>query len=69
MMDANILLPPTMTPLTGIEFNKRLPCGEVERARRVREQIHKTVHVQGLTFVRGTCLVTTCHSQISTNTC
>ncbi|CAH1795101.1 unnamed protein product [Owenia fusiformis] len=33
-MDASILLPPTGTPLTGIEFSKRLPCGEVERARR-----------------------------------
>ena len=29
------MLPPTGTPLTGIDFNKRLPCGEVERARRV----------------------------------
>jgi protein CLEC16A len=29
MMDSNILLPPTGTPMTGIEFNKRLPCGEV----------------------------------------
>ena len=28
-MDANILLEPTGTPLTGIDFNKRLPCGEV----------------------------------------
>ncbi|KAK0169864.1 hypothetical protein PV328_010499 [Microctonus aethiopoides] len=34
MMDSNILLPPTGTPMTGIEFRKRLPCGEVERARR-----------------------------------
>ncbi|XP_059165361.1 protein CLEC16A-like isoform X2 [Physella acuta] len=34
MQDASILLPPTGTPLTGIDFNKRLPCGEVERARR-----------------------------------
>lgn len=34
MMDSNILLPPTGTPLTGIAFGKRLPCGEVERARR-----------------------------------
>ncbi|XP_021374464.1 protein CLEC16A-like [Mizuhopecten yessoensis] len=34
MMDASILLPPTGTPLTGIGFNKRLPCGEMERARR-----------------------------------
>ncbi|KZC13734.1 Protein CLEC16A [Dufourea novaeangliae] len=33
-MDSNILLPPTGTPMTGIEFTKRLPCGEVERARR-----------------------------------
>lgn len=29
MMDSNILLPPTGTPMTGIEFTKRLPCGEV----------------------------------------
>nr|KAF7422016.1 hypothetical protein H0235_009852 [Vespula pensylvanica] len=34
MMDSNILLPPTGTPMTGIEFSKRLPCGEEERARR-----------------------------------
>ncbi|CAK9802268.1 Protein CLEC16A homolog [Anthophora plagiata] len=34
MMDSNVLLPPTGTPMTGIEFTKRLPCGEVERARR-----------------------------------
>jgi protein CLEC16A len=31
MMDSNILLPPTGTPMTGIEFSKRLPCGEVSR--------------------------------------
>lgn len=36
MMDAALLLPPTGTPLTGIEFYKRLPCGEVEHTRRVR---------------------------------
>ncbi|XP_053987168.1 protein CLEC16A homolog isoform X2 [Hylaeus volcanicus] len=42
MMDSNILLPPTGTPMTGIEFTKRLPCGgnvklmvaQVERVRR-----------------------------------
>ncbi|KAK7111440.1 protein CLEC16A-like isoform X2 [Littorina saxatilis] len=34
MQDASILLPPTGTPLTGIDFIKRLPCGEVERARK-----------------------------------
>lgn len=33
-MDASIILPPTSTPLTGIDFNRRLPCGEVERAKR-----------------------------------
>ncbi|KAG8435206.1 hypothetical protein GDO86_013230 [Hymenochirus boettgeri] len=35
MMDESILLPPTGTPLTGIDFVKRLPCGDVERTRRV----------------------------------
>ncbi|XP_054849163.1 protein CLEC16A isoform X2 [Eublepharis macularius] len=34
MMDASILLPPTGTPLTGIDFVKRLPCGDVERTRK-----------------------------------
>eukprot|EP00093_Oithona_nana_P002907 02907.XXX_1098_61101_1 [CDS] Oithona nana genome sequencing. len=34
LSDASLLLPPTVTPLTGIDFTKRLPCGEVERARR-----------------------------------
>ncbi|XP_042293340.1 protein CLEC16A isoform X2 [Sceloporus undulatus] len=34
MMDASILLPPAGTPLTGIDFVKRLPCGDVERTRR-----------------------------------
>lgn len=32
--DSTILLPPTGTPLTGINFTRRLPCGEVEKARR-----------------------------------
>ncbi|CAD5116914.1 DgyrCDS5755 [Dimorphilus gyrociliatus] len=32
--EAAVLLPPTATPLTGIDFKLRLPCGEVERARR-----------------------------------
>lgn len=33
-MDSTILLPPTPTPLTGIGFTRRLPCGEVEKARK-----------------------------------
>ncbi|KAF6723460.1 Protein CLEC16A [Oryzias melastigma] len=38
MMDASILLPPTGTPLTGIDFVKRLPCGDVEKTRRLHLQ-------------------------------
>lgn len=38
MMDASILLPPTGTPLTGIDFVKRLPCGDVEKTRRVSKR-------------------------------
>lgn len=38
MMDASILLPPTGTPLTGIDFVKRMPCGDVEKTRRVSER-------------------------------
>ena len=34
-MDALLLLPPTVTPLTGIDFIKRLPCGDSERTQRV----------------------------------
>lgn len=29
MMDSNLLLQPANTPMTGVEFRKRLPCGEV----------------------------------------
>lgn len=41
MMDASVLLPPTGTPLTGIDFVKRLPCGDVEKTRRVGPCRHK----------------------------
>ncbi|CAF1067720.1 unnamed protein product [Didymodactylos carnosus] len=34
LKDACMLLPPTTTPLSGIEFTKRLPSGDIERARR-----------------------------------
>ncbi|XP_057311483.1 protein CLEC16A-like [Hydractinia symbiolongicarpus] len=33
-MDASLLLPATVTPLTGIDFIKRLPCGDAERTQR-----------------------------------
>lgn len=29
LMDSNLLLPPAGSPLSGIAFDKRLPCGEV----------------------------------------
>jgi protein CLEC16A len=34
LQEGSMLLPPTDTPLTGIEFTRRLPCGETERARK-----------------------------------
>lgn len=40
MMDSNILLPPTGTPMTGIEFSKRLPCGEVRKNKKICFQIN-----------------------------
>lgn len=49
MMDASILLPPTGTPLTGIDFVKRLPCGDVERTRRVS----KAFFLSFMTCVKG----------------
>ena len=39
LQDASMLLPPTDTPLTGIEFTRRLPCGETERARKVKREM------------------------------
>lgn len=49
-MDASILLPPTGTPLTGIDFSKRLPCGEVERARRVSNLLDFTGHLLNVLY-------------------
>lgn len=59
MMDASILLPPTGTPLTGIDFVKRLPCGDVERTRRVSKTIflrfvHEKVMPKSLSTSRNT---------------
>ncbi len=34
LMDSNLLLPPAGSPLSGIAFDKRLPCGEAVRSRR-----------------------------------
>jgi protein CLEC16A len=36
LKDACMLFPATTTPLSGVEFIKRLPSGDIERARRVR---------------------------------
>jgi hypothetical protein len=41
LKDACMLCQPTTTPLSGVEFIKRLPSGDIERARRVREIVMK----------------------------
>lgn len=45
LQEGSMLLPPTDTPLTGIEFTRRLPCGETERARKVHNQ-HSSLLLQ-----------------------
>jgi protein CLEC16A len=35
LKDSCMLFLPTTTPLSGVEFIKRLPSGDIERARRV----------------------------------
>lgn len=35
LQKASLLLPPIDTPLTGIEFTCRLPCGDTEHTRKV----------------------------------
>ncbi|XP_019858541.1 PREDICTED: protein CLEC16A-like, partial [Amphimedon queenslandica] len=37
LMDSALLLPPADTPMTGIDFTRRLPCGDTEKARMVKE--------------------------------
>ena len=48
-MDSALLLPPADTPMTGIDFTRRLPCGDTEKARMVNESsisiTFPTVHV------------------------
>lgn len=44
-MDASLLLPPTETPMTGIDFTRRLPCGDTEKARRVRNMYTLYAHM------------------------
>lgn len=34
MMDEMMLLPPTSSPQAGMDFTRRLPCGEHEKARK-----------------------------------
>lgn len=56
-MDSTILLPPTGTPLTGINFTRRLPCGEVEKARRaIRVFFYLRELCQTITYDRETML-------------
>jgi len=47
LKDTCMLLPPTATPLSGVEFIKRLPSGDIERARRVKfisKKLEKKTH-------------------------
>jgi hypothetical protein len=61
LKDACMLYAPTTTPLSGVEFIKRLPSGDIERARRVRtlllfvrkEDISSTIYL----FLVDTCLL------------
>lgn len=39
LKDSCMIFPPTTTPLSGVEFIKRLPSGDIERARRVSLQM------------------------------
>ncbi|OQR70368.1 protein CLEC16A-like [Tropilaelaps mercedesae] len=48
MMDGNLLLPPIGTPMSGLDFHKRLPCGEIERAIRA---------IRAFFLIRHLCLV------------
>uniref|UniRef100_A0AAZ3PAR8 CLEC16A/TT9 C-terminal domain-containing protein n=1 Tax=Oncorhynchus tshawytscha TaxID=74940 RepID=A0AAZ3PAR8_ONCTS len=61
MMDASVLLPPTGTPLTGIDFVKRLPCGGVEKTRRVTHT-HTETHLLPCGGVEKTRRVTHTHT-------
>ncbi|CAF0966985.1 unnamed protein product [Adineta steineri] len=47
LKDACMLYPPTTTPLSGVEFIKRLPSGDIERARR---SIRVFFHIRALSF-------------------
>ena len=50
-----MLLPPTDTPLTGIEFTRRLPCGETERARKVMYVLRDVQSVRQLSMICRLC--------------
>ena len=50
--DSCMLYPPTTTPLSGVEFAKRLPSGDIERARRVRRSGRERIEEYVLTFCR-----------------
>ena len=34
VMDSSVLLPPSQTPMSGIDLARRLPCGEAEKVRK-----------------------------------
>ena len=52
LQEGSMLLPPTDTPLTGIEFTRRLPCGETERARKVLKGIYIIIILKQIIICR-----------------
>ena len=50
LKDPCMLYPATTTPLSGVEFIKRLPSGDIERARRVSKR-EKSMHDVNLDIV------------------
>lgn len=64
MMDASVLLPPTGTPLTGIDFVKRLPCGDVEKTRRVCTHTNIHTHWSSVNTASNIWIWSQCQSQV-----
>jgi protein CLEC16A len=51
MRDWSILLTPTSTPLSGIEFDRRFPCGDTEKLKQ---------SIRAFFLLRSLCLYLTC---------
>ena len=51
MRDWSILLTPTSTPLSGIEFDRRFPCGDTEKLKQ---------SIRAFFLLRSLCMYLTC---------